>query len=610
MTYWNKLFAMLALATCSVAANAQYPKDNPADDNYRTAGFPKLKTLKMTDIPGAPILSQPVRIDGSEMEIRTAKHGLCYPAIYDWNGDGKPDLLLGEFSTGDRENNVKVYLNKGTKKQPKFTGQYFYALDTKGDTISSKQWCCIGMHPRMVDITGDGRLDMLSGEYCPGRVGLWRGTDKGFAPLEYVEQEGYRDKNYPSVDATSPESLPYWNYTSAHFADFDGDGLLDLFVGGTAGMRVAHNEGTKEKPKFGLRKYLRFIDGSIITIDGKGETVEGKQPRNMKTYMTPVDWDQDGVLDLLVTYEYARKGDYPVLFYRGVRTNLGLRFERPVPLFTAADGSKALPGCQPMITVADLNSDGVNDIIMGIAVPTIATVEEPLSSKRSVAEEVAWQWTHDMGIQMPGKDAGEYYMYQTFEQLLERVKKSPQGDKGYYLGRLQDPKYLTMRHRGYVLVFYGKKNTQKAVPVPEMTLEKPKPAPTNSFADASPDEPLTYRIEQQKEENQGSWKLAIYLKFKEGWHGFVDSPATTSQGMIPTTVTVETDEGLLHNGMMSKPYVGESTMYFGEVKFTQYLFRQKSDASTKVKIKISYQSCNDSMCLPPAEHVIEYDLEP
>lgn len=610
MTYWNKLFAMLALATCSVAANAQYPKDNPADDNYRTAGFPKLKTLKMTDIPGAPILSQPVRIDGSEMEIRTAKHGLCYPAIYDWNGDGKPDLLLGEFSTGDRENNVKVYLNKGTKKQPKFTGQYFYALDTKGDTISSKQWCCIGMHPRMVDITGDGRLDMLSGEYCPGRVGLWRGTDKGFAPLEYVEQEGYRDKNYPSVDATSPESLPYWNYTSAHFADFDGDGLLDLFVGGTGGMRVARNEGTKEKPKFGLRKYLRFIDGSIITIDGKGETVEGKQPRNMKTYMTPVDWDQDGVLDLLVTYEYARKGDYPVLFYRGVRTNLGLRFERPVPLFTAADGSKALPGCQPMITVADLNSDGVNDIIMGIAVPTIATVEEPLSSKRSVAEEVAWQWTHDMGIQMPGKDAGEYYMYQTFEQLLERVKKSPQGDKGYYLGRLQDPKYLTMRHRGYVLVFYGKKNTQKAVPVPEMTLEKPKPAPTNSFADASPDEPLTYRIEQQKEENQGSWKLAIYLKFKEGWHGFVDSPATTSQGMIPTTVTVETDEGLLHNGMMSKPYVGESTMYFGEVKFTQYLFRQKSDASTKVKIKISYQSCNDSMCLPPAEHVIEYDLEP
>lgn len=597
-----------ALALTSVSANAQYPKDNPADDNYRTTGFPKLKALKMTDIPGAPLLSQPQRIDGSEMEIRTGKHGLCYPAIYDWNGDGLPDLLLGEFSTGEKENNVKVYINKGSKKQPKFTGKYFYALDTNGDTISSKQWCCIGMHPRMVDITGDGRLDMLSGEYCPGRVGLWRGTGNGFAPLQYVEQEGYRDKTYPSIDITSPESLPYWNYTSANFADINGDGLLDLFVGGTAGMRVALNEGTKDKPRFGLRQYLRFTDNSVITIHGKGKTEDGIQPHNGKTYMTPVDWDQDGVLDLLVTYEYAEKGDFPVLFYRGVRTNLGLRFERPVPLFTAADGTKALPGCQPMITVADLNGDGGNDIIMGISIPTVATVDEPLSSKRSVADEVAWQWVHDLGIQMPGKDAGEYYMFLTFDQLLERVKSGAQGEKQYYLGKLEDMKYLTMRHRGYVLVFYGKKNAKKAVAVPELTLEAPKPLPTQSFSDSSADEPLSYRVEC-KDRGHGSWQLDIYLKFKDGWHGFVDCPTTEGQGMIPTKVEVETPDGITCNGPIGKPYVGDATMYFGEVKFMQHIFQQKKDAEKKVRIKVSYQSCNDSMCLPPVEHVIDYEIK-
>lgn len=109
------LYLCIALALTAVSANAQYPKDNPKDDAYRTKGFPELKTLKMADIPGAPVLSQPVRLDGSEMEIRTGKHGLCYPAIYDWNGDGLPDLLLGEFSTGDRENNVKVYLGSVVK---------------------------------------------------------------------------------------------------------------------------------------------------------------------------------------------------------------------------------------------------------------------------------------------------------------------------------------------------------------------------------------------------------------------------------------------------------------------------------------------------------------
>lgn len=604
----DKFVLCIALALATVSANAQYPKDNPADDNYRTAGFPELKTLKMTDIPGAPVLSQPVRIDGSEMEIRTAKHGLCYPAVYDWNHDGVPDLLLGEFSTGDRENNVKVYLNSGSKKKPHFTGKYFYALDTKGDTISSKQWCCIGMHPRMVDITGDGRLDMLSGEYNPGRVGLWQGSDNGFLPLQYIEQEGYKDPPYRSMDFTSPESNPYWNYTSAGFGDYNGDGLLDLFVGGTAGLRVALNVGTKDKPRFGLRQYLRFTDNSILTVDGE-PLREGEQPRYIKTYMTPVDWDQDGVLDLLVTCEYSSKGNYAVQFYRGVRTNLGLRFRRPVPLFTTTDGTKALPGCQPMITVADLNGDGVNDIVMGLSIPTIASVADPLSSQRTVADSVAWQWIHDLGIEMPGKDAGEFYMHSTFEKMLERIKDEKGFEKAYYLGKLNDTKYLTLRHRGYVLVFYGKKNKQKAVAEPPLTLDAPKPLPTTAFADSDGDEPMTYRVECVRQ-NSGSYQLNVFLKFKDGWHGYADTHATLAQGMLPTKVEVIPPKGLACNGALCTPYIGDGTMYFGEQRFTQFLFRNaRVSGPMTVKIKVSYQACDDTMCMPPVEHTIDYVIK-
>ena len=103
------LFYTALLLLSGSSAVAQYPKDDPADEARRTTNFPQLKPLVMTPIAGAPILSQPQRIDGNKLEIRTGKHGLCYPAVYDWNGDGLPDLLLGEFSTGKLENNMKIY---------------------------------------------------------------------------------------------------------------------------------------------------------------------------------------------------------------------------------------------------------------------------------------------------------------------------------------------------------------------------------------------------------------------------------------------------------------------------------------------------------------------
>ena len=48
-----------------------------------TVHFPEMRVVVNSDIPGAPILSQLQRIDGTEREIRTEKHGLIYPAFFD-----------------------------------------------------------------------------------------------------------------------------------------------------------------------------------------------------------------------------------------------------------------------------------------------------------------------------------------------------------------------------------------------------------------------------------------------------------------------------------------------------------------------------------------------
>ena len=616
-----KLFSTVIGLFCATAVLAQ----NPQEDKIKTTDFPKLKKLVSTEIPGAITFSQPKLITGTKQEIRTEKHGLIYPAFYDWNKDGKKDLLLGEFETGDTGSNIKVYLNKGSKRKPKFTGEYFYATDVKGDTITNYQWCCIGIHPRIVDLDQDGYEDILSGQYNPGAISWWRGSKDGFLPRKIVPQEGYNTAGPSETHGTQlgsapwqPEHLMYWNYTTTDFGDFNGDGLLDLFVGGSGDMRVALNVGTKENPKFGLRNYLHHVDGSILYVK-KPKQKEIEETRKqlryplmsgvMKTYIKPVDWDKDGVLDLLVTYEYKKEGHNPIDFYRGVQTDKGLRFEKRVPVITAKDGSKALPGVQPMITLTDYNNDGVQDIVLGLSVPTINGFE--------AANKVAWAWAGDLGIQMPGKDAGRQikYMEGGIDDIIAQVKKES-WRKSSLLGKLDDFKYLTMRHRGYVFVMYGKKATTKATPktgVVAAPKYERKAIPNEVVKKGNLGGPVNYSAKVPERTNhRGVFEAEVTITFDKGWHGYVDNKANKNDGFIPTTVAFEYPDFIVPAGEVIAPeesYKGLSKVYKGTVTFKQkFKFKKmgreklfKLPKSYEVQAHIKFQTCDENMCLPPKE---------
>ncbi len=111
------------------------------DSGVRTVGLPtEFKEIKSLELAGAPILGKPTLITGTKAEIRSDKHGLAYPTLFDWNKDGKDDLLVGEFETGETGSYVKVYTNKGSNSKPKFSGEFEYATDIKGDTITAYYW--------------------------------------------------------------------------------------------------------------------------------------------------------------------------------------------------------------------------------------------------------------------------------------------------------------------------------------------------------------------------------------------------------------------------------------------------------------------------------------
>jgi hypothetical protein len=73
-----------------------------------------------------PKLASGVRLqaDGKNIDVRV---GHLVPAVMDWNGDGKKDLIVGQFSGG----RISVYLNKGSDKAPVFKDFSLLRADTK-----------------------------------------------------------------------------------------------------------------------------------------------------------------------------------------------------------------------------------------------------------------------------------------------------------------------------------------------------------------------------------------------------------------------------------------------------------------------------------------------
>jgi hypothetical protein len=187
----------------------------------------------------------------------------------------------------------------------------------------------------LVDLDGDGKPDIITGSYHPGDIYWFR----------CKEGRTFEEKRVLVASKDEQGKTPRLCASSVAAADWDGDGLVDLIVGNIQGeVLFLKNTGTKTEPK--------FADPVPLLADGKPIRVGGDAGPCV------ADWDQDGRPDLLVG-----DGAGKLWFFRNAGTKEAPRLEaaQPIPLA----GKPADLGMRLKLAVVDWNGDGLLDLIVG-----------------------------------------------------------------------------------------------------------------------------------------------------------------------------------------------------------------------------------------------------
>lgn len=214
---------------------------------------------------------------------------------------------------------------------------------------------------RYVDYDGDGDQDLVIGvgdwsdygwDHAYDAQGRWRnGPLHGY--VYWLENEGsdkeprYADE--PTRIKAGGGDIDVYGWPSPNFADFDGDGDLDLICGEFLdGFTWFEGIAVGEKaPQFTAGRKLIASDGKALKMDLQMITP------------TAFDWDGDGDLDLIVGDEDGRVALVENLGWKQDLPN----FKQPVYFQQQADTLKF--GALATPYVYDWDNDGDEDILCG-----------------------------------------------------------------------------------------------------------------------------------------------------------------------------------------------------------------------------------------------------
>ena len=238
------------------------------------------------------------------------------PTLVDIDGDNDFDIVLGRGN-----GQIRYFENRGTVQNPIYTGgtsNPFSALD-------------VGTHsaPTLVDVDGDGNLDVVAG----ARDGTLKYYQYDTTTNSYVEVTG---------SASPFNGFTVGEYSAPTFADIDGDTDLDVVVGA--------EDGT-------LRYYERTSTGVYTAVVGSANPFDGIDV-GTRSAPTFADIDGDGRTDLVVG-----AADGTLNYFRNLGTSASPSYTLQTGSDNPFDGFDVGSLSKP--TFADIDNDGDLDAIVG-----------------------------------------------------------------------------------------------------------------------------------------------------------------------------------------------------------------------------------------------------
>ncbi|MEI7946883.1 MAG: FG-GAP-like repeat-containing protein [bacterium] len=161
--------------------------------------------------------------------------------VGDWNGDGLPDLVTGAGS-----GSVQLFLNKGTSTEPRFgTGTVLYSNS-------------YNLFPRLFDLNGNGPMDLICGINW-GNISYWRDVcDMGLsAPMTLA----ISDMNH-----ANPNMHQLTDGAIVDFGDFNGDGKLDIVIGGHGNDKLYLAWGEQKTVAASLAEIEKIYDANLSRV--------------------------------------------------------------------------------------------------------------------------------------------------------------------------------------------------------------------------------------------------------------------------------------------------------------------------------------------------------
>ena len=341
----------------------------------------------------------PLQADGKDIDVTWC----AAPCTGDFRNSGKLDLISGAMQItptgGDWSDPTRAmwyYENIGTRQNPVMhhvpfpsLGQFpFGALAT----------------PRAVDITGDGRLDLVTSvdqeiyfirnigtaekplfdaHVTPISIG-WGAAGLTFDPefIDFLHRgcldifdgreillnsqrgtPGIFDKTLPlpgaeAIHHPAPQGDP-WD--TRVLADVDGDGKPDILVADNDGCVWFHrNIGTADHPQFdSAGQRLKLIDGNLVQVGippagaAAFDKLQGARP-----WVAVIDMNHSGFGDLAISDEYGKVH----LFLHNPKQKVG-----DLPSFEPGIELPSLEPVRLVVRKIDWNRDGWDDLIYAYA---------------------------------------------------------------------------------------------------------------------------------------------------------------------------------------------------------------------------------------------------